>query len=117
MDFKGHVERVKSTYREAKHLKGNPPASHLFVQMDFAEGYKCQTQVEVQSAYWNATLVTSHPVVIYYNTETSLTHRNIFYISDEQSHSSLTIFAFPKKVACTIKRIIPHVSFVHYWTD
>ena len=37
LDFKGHAERVKNQYREAKHLKENLPASHIFVQMDFAE--------------------------------------------------------------------------------
>ena len=61
--------------------------------MDFAENYKCQTEDEVQSAYWNVTHVTIHAVVIYYNTEKSLAHTNIAYISDEQSHSSTSIFA------------------------
>ena len=61
--------------------------------MDFAENYKCQTEDEVQSAYWNVTHVTIHAVVIYYNTEKSLAHTNIAYISDEQSHLSPSIFA------------------------
>ena len=62
--FRGHVKRDKNQYREAKYLKGNLPASHVFLQMDFAEDYKCQTQDKVQSVYWNA----AHPFVIYYNT-------------------------------------------------
>ena len=43
------------------------------MQLGFAEDYKCQTQDEVQSAYWNATHVTIHRVVIYYSTETPVT--------------------------------------------
>ena len=77
--------------------------------MDFAEDYKCKTQDEVQSTYWNANHSTIHPVVIYYNTKTSLTHTNIVYISDEQSYPSPTIFAILKKLIVQIKRNIPHV--------
>ena len=87
------------------------------MQIDFAEDYKCQTQDEVQSAYWNITHVTIPPGVTYYNTETSITHTNIVYTSDEQSHSFPIIFAILKKLILQIKIIIPHVSFFHYWTD
>ena len=35
------------------------------VQMDFAEDYKCHSQNEMESAYWNATQVTLHPTVVH----------------------------------------------------
>ena len=56
--FKDHVERVKNQYNQFKQLKEILPSNHAMVQMDFAEDYKCQSQDEIQSAYWNATQVT-----------------------------------------------------------
>lgn len=55
--------------------------------MDFAEDYECQTQDEVQSAYWNATHVAIHRVVTAQKHQ--LRKHYIVYISDEQSHCPL----------------------------
>jgi len=40
--------------------------NEAIVQMDFAENYTCEFVEEVQSAYWNASMVTLHPAVAYY---------------------------------------------------
>ena len=45
-------------------------STHVFVQMDFAEDYKCPD--EVQPTYWNVTLVTIHPTAIYFKQNNSL---------------------------------------------
>ena len=63
MEFKDHVERVKNQYYQVKMLKEILPNNNVLVQMDFAEDYKCQSQDEIQSAYWNTTQVTIHPAV------------------------------------------------------
>jgi hypothetical protein len=64
-EFKGHVNRVYKQYEEIKRLKENLLTNHLLVQMDFAENFSCKSVEEIQTAYWNQTGVTLHPVVVY----------------------------------------------------
>jgi hypothetical protein len=49
---------------------------------------------EVQSAYWNQSMVTLHPVVIYYKSiedgKETLHHKSFTIISDELSHRAST---------------------------
>ena len=47
-------------------------STNVFVQMDFAEDYKCSTQDEVQPPYSNLTLVTIHPTMVYLKQNNSL---------------------------------------------
>jgi hypothetical protein len=59
---------------------------------------------EVQSAYWNQSMVTIHPVVIhvYYKSiedgKETLHHKSFTIISDELSHTASTVFAFLKQL-------------------
>lgn len=62
--FAGHVKRVAAQYRAVREMKNNLPPNQALIQMDFSENYTCQTLEEIQSAYWNSTMVTLHPVVI-----------------------------------------------------
>ena len=68
-DFSNHVWRVRKQYEEIKKLKENLSKNHYILQMDFAENYACKSSEEIQSAYWNMTGVTLHPVVVYYASE------------------------------------------------
>lgn len=113
-----HVERVKSQYKEIKTLKENLPKDEVLVQMDFAENYTCKSHAEVQSAYWNQTPVTLHPVVIYYQGQNNkLEHKSIVVVSDELSHSTSTVCTFLDSLIPQIKEICPNVRYLHYWTD
>ena len=117
VEFKDHVERVKNQYNQVKQLKEILPSNHAMVQMDFAEDYKCQSQDEIQSAYWNATQVTLHPTVVYYKEENTLEHKSFVFVSDEPAHNASTVFAILKKLVPEIKKIVPNLDMVHYWTD
>ncbi|XP_066014894.1 uncharacterized protein [Pocillopora verrucosa] len=87
-----YVERERTRKRKAyipygqlKELKSNLPEGHMIVQMDFAENYTCQSVEEVQSAWWNGTMVTLHPAVAYFNDENgSLIHQSTVFISGGQ---------------------------------
>lgn len=62
--------------------------------MDFAENLTCTSAEEVQSAYWNSSEVTLHPVVTYYRAEDgTLTHDNYVFVSDDLAHNFGTLFA------------------------
>lgn len=74
-EFESHVFRVRRQYQEIKSLKDKLPKHHFIVQMDFAENYSCKSNEEIQSAYWNMTSVTLHPIVVYFmNTDMKLEH-------------------------------------------
>ena len=112
-----HVQRVKNQYWECMRLKTALPSIHIFIQMDFAEDYKCFTQDEVQSTYWNSTHVTNHPTVIYFKQNNYLGHKSVAYISGEKSHSAPTIYAILQKLEPTIKELVPSPKVIYYWTD
>lgn len=57
--------RVKEQYFALRESKANLPDTHLAIQMDFAENFTCFAMNEIQSAYFNATSVTLHPIVVY----------------------------------------------------
>lgn len=119
-EFEAHAERVKVQYGELKTLKSNLPKGHMIVQMDFAENYSCQSVEEVQSAYWNSTMVTLHPAVAYYKDPVEnglLIHRSTVFISDELAHNAATVYAILRKLMPELKSILPDVSFIHYFTD
>lgn len=119
-EFKQHVERVQIQYDQLKALKDRLPQNHAIVQMDFAENYTCQASEEVQSAYWNASMVTLHPAVSY------MFHEDIMNIPAEclclKSSGIIrppiaTVFAIMKRLVSEIKTVTPDLKHIHYYTD
>ena len=105
VEFKDHVEGVKNQYNQVKQLKEILPSNQAMVQMDFAEDYKCQSQDEIQSAYWNATQVTLHPTVVYYKEENTLKHKSFVFVFDKPAHNASTVFAILKQLVPESKRL------------
>jgi hypothetical protein len=86
--------------------------------MDFAENYSSKSLEEVQSAYFNQTSVTLHPVVVYHKgAEGDLLHRSFIIVSDEMAHKAGTVITFAKELIPTIKSIDPALETIHYWTS
>ena len=119
-EFKQHVERVQIQYDQLKALKDRLPQNHAIVQMDFAENYTCQATEEVQSAYWNASMVTLHPAVSY------TFHEDIMNIPAEclcLTRSGIirppiaTVFAIMKRLVSEMKTVTPDLKHIHYYTD
>ncbi|CAC5377379.1 unnamed protein product [Mytilus coruscus] len=59
-EFRDHVDRVHTQYSELKRLRENLPENEVLIWMDFAENFGCVSVEEVQSAYWNAAMVSLH---------------------------------------------------------
>jgi hypothetical protein len=117
-EFQEHVARVRLQYKALHSLKDNLPEGHVIVQMDFAENFTCSSAEEVQSAYWNPSAVTLHPVVTYYRAlDGKLAHENYVFVSDDLAHNFGTVYAILDKLMPMIKMKIPHLKTVHYWTD
>jgi len=117
--FRGHARRVRVQYEQLKSLKENLAVNEVIMQMDFAENYTCQSVEEVQSAYWNASMVTLHPAVAHYRPEdgAEVTHQSMVFVSDEMGHNSSTVFAFLKERIPHLKVILPNIKHIHYHTD
>ncbi|MES9883292.1 MAG: hypothetical protein ABW185_20700 [Sedimenticola sp.] len=117
-EFRHHNERVKCQYEAVKQLKENLPQNHAICQMDFAENYSCGQADEVQSAYFDKSSVTLHPAVIYRkDINGNLSHKSTVYVSDTESHSAGTVYAFMKRIVPDIKSDLPNVDTIHYITD
>lgn len=117
-DFKEHVERVHVQYEQIKVLKQTIPEHHFIIQLDFAENYTCRSHEEVQSAYFNQSTVTLHPMVAYWkNTDGILQHKSFITISDEASHKASTVLTFIDDLIPELKVIDPQLKMIHYWSD
>lgn len=76
---------------------------------------------EVQSAYWNQSMVTVHPVVAYCkkeeNNQLVLKHKSFAFISDELSHTASAVYAFIKNLIPMLQEMVLMMSCIHYATD
>ena len=112
-EFRQHASRVSEQYGQLKKLKENLPAGEAIAQMDFAENYLCQSCDEVQSAYWNSTMVSLHPVVTYFKDgDDNLQHKSFVYTSDELSHNATSVFLILKKFVPELKCLVPDVNVI-----
>ncbi|XP_071479520.1 uncharacterized protein [Diadema antillarum] len=118
IEFRQHVERVKAQYEAIRNCKEKLGEDECLIQMDFAENYVCVPLEEVQSGYWNQEGVTLHPMVMYYRDEGgSLKHHSFVAVSDDKGHNASTILAIIKDLIPRVKKVIPDVKRIHYWTD
>ena len=117
-EFAEHVQRAKAQYAAIYTLKENLPQGHAMIQMDFAENCACTSAGQIQSTYWNSSVVTLHPVVTYFKDESNtLQHKNFAYVSDELGHNFGTVYSFVKDIVKEIKGTVENLEMVHYWTD
>jgi hypothetical protein len=109
--FLQHVDRVRHQYRSAAELKAKLPINEVVVQMDFAENFACQTADEIQSAYWNCTNVTLHPVVAHRKlTNGIIEHSNYVFVSDVNQHNSRAVVAIIQKLVPLLKANLPTLT-------
>ena len=107
--FLEHCTRVREQYNALQSLKANLLANSVIVQMDFAENFACQSADEIQSAYWNATMVTIHPVFAYFKDDGQLKHKLLAFIFDVNNHNTTAILI---KLVPIIKEFTPNVDTV-----
>jgi hypothetical protein len=105
--FRDHVFRVKTQYTEMKRLRENLPEEHAMAWMDFAENFTCSALEEVQSAYWNADMVTLHTSVIYFLSSHTKTHVSVVGVSETLSYNANTVHAMIKKLVSIVKEEFP----------
>ncbi|MES9879633.1 MAG: hypothetical protein ABW185_01985 [Sedimenticola sp.] len=119
--FKEHIRIMKTQFAETRNLKDKLPHHEVILHMDFAENYSCKSAQEIQSAYWNSSQVTLHPIVVYYkDTETDeIMHKSYVAVSDELSHCSSSVLAIMDKFFNDTIDLpgCGEIQYVHYLTD
>ena len=117
-EFREHILRISTQYKQLRLLKDSLSDDQLIVQMDFAENYSCQSLDEIQSAYWNQMTVTLHPIVIYYKHGQELLHKLVIFVSDEERHNAVLVYTFIKELISHIRNTFEKdITYIHYWTD
>ena len=74
--------------------------------------------MSVLCAYWNSTMVSLHPTVVYFKDgQGNLQHNSFIYASDELFHDSTSVFLILKKFIPELRRLVSLLKSIHYWTD
>jgi hypothetical protein len=86
--------------------------------MDFAENYSSVSLEEIQSAYWNATAISLHTMVVYSNSNSNSTRVQIYVaVSDVMSHNASSVYTILKKLVSLLKKEHPNLQAIHYLSD
>ena len=113
-----HSFVARSQARYLKSRKEQIDHSTCIVLLDFAENYHYIVQDEVQGFHWNKDQFTLHPVVIYYKNENNeLVHRCLCVISDDLDHDTSFVNKLQELVCDYIKREMPEITSIEYWSD
>jgi len=90
----------------------------MVVWMDFAENYSCVSLKEIQSAYWNATAISLHTMVVYSNSNGNSTRvQSHVAVSDVMSHNASSVYTILKKLVSLLKKEHPNLQAIHYLSD
>ena len=85
---------------------------------EFAENYRSAYQDEPQSAHWNYTQITSHPVVCYYRCSCNevVTH-SVVVVSDDLQHDCYAVDSMIRRVHTFLKVRGLHFARSIEWSD
>lgn len=85
----------------------------IVVQVDFAENFKCMTQNEVQSAYFNQHSIAIFTVAVWIGEKK---HSNV-YVTDDISHSKYCVLLFLNEIISDMKSRYPNLKTVNFFSD
>ena len=112
-----HSYTAKSQSKYLKTLKNSMNSETIIFLGDFAENYKFIIQDETQSFHWSNLQCTLHPVVVYYKNNEELKHISYCIISDDNDHDTGMVYEIQKRIITDIKKKIPNVKRIEYFTD
>ena len=125
-DWREHYYRLRTQFEEIRKLRERMDDTQLMIQLDFAENYTCHSCEEVQSAHWNKTAVTLHPVVVHFRrTEDGpLEHKSLTYISElDKAHNAEMVHCILRKLMSTDLHkaigadVLGKVTMINYISD
>ena len=117
-DLKLHHFISKVQYQAFLDMKENLGTNEAICVGDFSENFTIQTNREIQSAYYSHDQVTIHPWMLYYKDDQGiLQHKSVVMLSDELRHDTVAVSAFQKIVVADLKRILPSLTKINFWSD
>jgi len=106
-----HVKKIQSSF-----FRQSVAAStdeNVVIQVDFAENYKCGSQNEVQSAYFNQHAIAIFTVVIWAGDRKF----SKVIVTDETSHSKYCVVVFLHEIINDLKSELPNLKSVKIFSD
>jgi hypothetical protein len=85
--------------------------------LDFAENDQFMVQDEIQGFHWNNIGCTLHPVALYYMKDGELQCESLCVISDDMEHDTPFVYQVQAEVVKYLKRELPHVIDIEYFSD
>lgn len=113
-EFREHVNRIHVQYQEMRKLRETLSGEEIVIWMDFAENYGCTSVEKVQSAYWNATAITLHSMVVYSQSGTGTKAQSYVAVSDVMSQNATTVYTILRKCIPTLQNENRNLKTVHY---
>lgn len=110
------ISKAQSRFlREAKEALQPEEA---IVQLDYSENFTVVMQDAIQSSYFSGRQATVHPYVIYYRkVDEPIQSKSYCIISNHMTHDSTAVSVFNEHIVAEIKKDLPWVMRLHYWSD
>ena len=112
-----HSYIAKCQARYLKDRKDNLSGTACIVLLDFAENYQFMVQDEIQGFHWNNIGCTLHPVALYHMKDGELQCESLCVISDDMEHDTPFVYQVQAEVVKYLKRELPHVIDIEYFSD
>lgn len=117
LDIKRHDFITKKQQDKVNQIKESLASGEALILLDFAQNYPHVTQDSIQNQYYNQTQTTIHPAVYYFKDGDELKHKSLVFVSDSLVHDSLFVYCVIKKLISIIKKDVPNLKHVEYFTD
>ena len=97
--------------------KENLKQGEFLVIGDFSENFSFICQDAAQSFHWNNSSATLHPFVYYFKDTDKLLHGNFVLISDCNTHDTVAVHHFQRRLIGHLKEKFPVLRHIVYFSD
>ena len=116
-----HLFRAAWQHTQMSDCKKQIQPDEMMMVMDYSENYSCRFQHEVESAFFEPTQVTIHPMMLYYRKKIQdqlITVKHaVIGVSNDSRHDSHGVKVFEEKALNIALKEVPSLKAVHQWTD
>ena len=102
-----------------QNLKSNHLVNKIIILLDFSENFSFIIQNEAQGFHWEYSQCTVHPFVVYHrkSDDEEITHKSFCFLSPDTKHNTSMVYTFISTLVPEIKRFIPELSKIYYFSD
>lgn len=113
LKFKRHLHIQKTQYKYFRECIDGSDEENVVIQVDFSENYKCIRQNEIQSAYFEHSMVSLFTIAIWSG------NKNIsrVFSTDDHSHSKFSVAYMMKKLVSQTLNDCPNMKNLKVFSD